>query len=505
MIKHARTVWALLTAAALAATTLSCGREEAGAPTMEFALSGNPDTLDPHRTTGTLTFQTTRSFYDTLVEPDRSGDLVPALAESWDISEDGLTWTFSLRDGVRFHNGEPLTSSDVRATFERLTDPATASPSAGEFAAITEIETPDEATVILRLSEPTAPLLASIASGWGAILPASLVEQDHDFGNEPVGTGPFRFVEWVPDSRIVMERNDDYWMEGHPRIGGVVINIIPESAVQLQGLLTGELHAVDMVNQQDLETLREDDDVYVQTDLSALVMVLAMNNERAPMNDVRFRQAVAHAIAKQSTMDIAYGGGEVVGTFMDVSDPYYVDLTDVYPYDPARSREILAEIGGSPTEPLVMSLPENYQPHVRAGEMYEAMLEEVGIPVELRLVDWSTWLNEVYRGSNYDMTVIGHTGKLDPDGRLRRYGTGETYVHWDNAEAAALIDEARRTVDPGRRRDLYSLVLEMMAREVPHVYVGTSYRYLAMRRTVSGLHQDAKLDTFDFRYVEIDE
>jgi peptide/nickel transport system substrate-binding protein len=421
------------------------------------------------------------------------------------VSEDGLTWTFTLRDDVVFHNGEELTSSDVKATFGRLVDPETASPKASEFEAIEAIDTPDESTVVLRLSTPTAPLLASIASGWGAILPESLIESGHDFGSKPVGTGPFTFVEWVRDSRIVMERNDDYWMEGHPNVGGVVINIIPEDAVQIQGLLTGQLHAIDSVNQQDLELLESDENVYVRQDLSALVMVLAMNNAREPMSNLQFRRAVAHAIDKQSVMDIAYGGGEIVGTFMDVSDPYYVDFTDLYSYDPDRARTVLEAGGVEIDEPLVMALPENFEPHVRAGEMYQEMLEEVGIDVELQVVDWSTWLNDVYRGGNYDFTVIGHTGKLDPDGRLAGYGTGESYVHWENEEAAQAIRKARRVVDPAERKELYGRALELMAREVPHVYVGTSYRYVAMRSNVSGFHQDAKLDTFDFRYVEIGE
>jgi len=496
---------AMLVVATLAGAT---GIEETGGQeeVLRFGLSGNPDTLDPHTTSGTLTFQTIRSFYDTLVEPDRSGQLVPALAETWDISDDGLVWTFTLREGVTFHNGAPLTSADVKATFERLVDPAIASPKAPEFAAIEAIETPDASTVVFRLSEPSVPMLASMASGWGAILPASLIDSGHDFASEPVGTGPFIFVEWVRDSRIVMEKYDEYWMEGHPRVDGVVINIIPEDAVQVQGLLGGELHAIDSVNSQDLPMLESNPEVYVRKDLSALVMVLAMNTARAPLGTLAFRQAVNYAIDKQAVMDIAYGGGEPVGTFMDVGDPYYVDYTDLYPYDPTRAREALEASGVELDEPLVMALPEIYEAHVRAGEMYQEMLEDVGIDVELRLVDWSTWINDVYVGGAYDFTVIGHTGKLDPDGRLDGYGKpGENYVTWENEEAARAIDEARRVADPNRRRELYARALELMAREVPHVYVGTSYRYAAMRSNVSGFHQDAKLDTFDFRYVEIGE
>ncbi len=155
----------------------------AQAKTLNFALAGNPDTLDPHKTSGTLTFQTIKSVYDTLAEPDMSGKLVPALAESWQVSEDALTWTFFLRKGVVFHNGDKLTAHDVKATFDRIMDKATASPKAKEFGAITAIEAPDDFTVVLKLKEPSSPLLATLASGWGAILPKSLIDAGHDFGN----------------------------------------------------------------------------------------------------------------------------------------------------------------------------------------------------------------------------------------------------------------------------------------------------------------------------------
>jgi peptide/nickel transport system substrate-binding protein len=498
------TVILLVTAAG--AAVFAGGQQEAARARQEldFGLSGNPDTLDPHATSGTLTFQVIRSFYDTLVEPNREGVLVPALAESWDVSDDAMTWTFTIRDGVVFHNGDELSSEDVKATFERIMSEETASPKASEFTAIEEIRTPDDLTVVLELSQPAAPLLASMASGWGAILPASLIESGHDFATQPVGTGPFEFVEWIPDSRIVMEKFADYWVSGAPSLEKVTINIIPENSVQVQALVSGELDAIDSINPQDLPMLEANASVAVQQDLSALVMVLAMNTEREPMSRLAVRQAVNRAIDKQVVMDVAYGGGETVGTFMDVTDPFYVDFTALYSYDPAKAEELLAESSYDPSEPLVMALPEVFEAHVRAGEMYQEMLEDVGFNVELRLVDWSTWINDVFRGGNYDFTVIGHTGKLDPHGRLGGYGTKDSYVKWVNEEAASLIEEARQTVEFEDRKALYDRVLEIMAREVPQAYVGTSYRYLARRSNVVGLHQDPKLDTFDFRYVEIE-
>lgn len=479
------------------------GQTEVHGKVLQFALSGSPDTLDPQKTSGTLTFQVDRSIYDTLVEPNENGRIVPALAESWQISPDDLTWTFHLRHGVHFHNGQLLTSKDVKATIERELDPKTASPKASDFSAISSIDTPDEYTAVFHLSEPFAPLLASLASGWGAILPASLIAAGHDFDNKPVGTGPFMLDRWVRDNRIVLTRNPDYWMKGHPTLDGVNMNIITEHAVQIQGLLSGQIDVDYLLNKEDIPQIEQNPQTTYKSVLTSLVCVLAMNNARPPFDNLKVRQAINYAIDKKAALDAAYGGGKVVGTFMDYSDPYYVDYTDLYPYNPDKAKELLASSGADLSRPLNLALPQNYEPHVKAGEIYQQMLSKVGLNVKIRLVDWPTWLSSVYKGGNYDMTVIGHTGKLDPNGRLVNFGTGNSYVHWKNSTAADLIAKGRETIGFEKRKPIYAQVLKIMAEQVPMVFVGTPYRYIGLRKNVSGFRIDPKLDTFDFRYTEL--
>lgn len=515
---HSSKTWkrigvALLFALLAAAMTWAAGEKEpssaesksaaaAKPTTVVIAMAGNPDTLDPHTTSGTLTFQTINSIYDNLVEPNKEGKLVPALAESWEVSDDKLTWTFDLRSGVTFHNGTPFTSADVKATFERIVDPDIASPKATEFAAIEEIRTPDDSTVVFRLSEPYAPLLASMASGWGAILPKSLIDSGHDFGSKPVGTGPFVMKEWIRDNKVVLEKNEDYWMEGHPIIDRVEMQIIPEQSVQVQGLLAGQVDLIYTVGETDIPLIKNDPNTVLEQSMSSLVMVMAINCDREYLDNLKLRQALNHAIDKQTVLDIAYGGGKPVGTFMDITDPYYIDTTDMYPYDPDKARQMIDEIGLPDDAVFEMALPQNYAPHVKAGELYQEMLTQVGLNVEIKLVDWSTWISDVYQGGKYDFTVIGHTGKLDPDGRLGGYGTDATYVNWVNERAAELIERAKKVVDFQERKKLYSEALTIMAREVPFVFVGTSYRYIGRQEDVTGFYLTPKLDTFEFRYVE---
>lgn len=468
---------------------------------LNFALSGNPDTLDPQATSGTLTFQVDKSIYDTLTEPDEKGVIVPALAKSWDVSKNSLVWTFHLRKGVKFHNGDILTSADVKATFERITDEKTGSPNKKAFDVITSIKTPDDLTVIFTLSKPYAPFLASLSSGWGAILPKSLIDSGHDFSSEPVGTGPYKMTEWVRDSKIVLDKNKDYWMKGLPSINQINMNIIPESSVQIQGLLSGQLDIVYMVGNDDIPLLKKSPDITLSRNLTSLIMVMAINCSRPPFNNLKVRQALNYAIDKQKVLDTAYNGGKVIGTFMDYGNAYYKDFTGLYPYDPEKAKQLLAEAGVGKDTVIKMYLPQNYPPHVKAGEMYQEMLSKVGLNVKIQMVDWSTWISDVYRKSNYDLTVIGHTGKLDPNGTLSGYGNGK-YVKWYNKEAATLIKKAAETMGYKNRKGIYDKALGIMAKDVPFVFVGSSYRTTGVRKNVTGFRMTPNLDTFDFRWTE---
>ncbi len=497
-----RTAW--ITAALLAALLcLPAATLLAKDKALNFALSGNPDTLDPHKTAGTLTFQTLKSIYDTLVEADQKEKIVPALAQSWTVSPDALTWTFKLRAGVLFHNGEGLTAKDVKATFERAKAKETASPKASEFAAIASIAAPDDATVVFTLSKPYAPFLGVLASGWSAILPKSLIDSGNDFATKPVGTGPFALKEFTRDSRIVLVKNASYWMKGLPKLDQVVMNIIPERAVQVQGLMSGAIDAVEFVDTEDIKLLQASADVQVDKSLSALILVMAMNCTNPILSNVKVRQAVNYAIDKQAVIDIAYGGGKVIGTFMDAGNAYYQDFTGLYPYNPDKARALLKEAAIPADASFEMVLPSNYDMHVKAGQLYQEMLTKVGLNVKIKLVDWPTWLSDAYTNAKYDFTVVGHTGKLDPDGTLANYGNKNRYVRWDNPECLGLISKAAGVADFAARKKLYDQALEIMAREVPFVYLGTSFRYKAFRKNVSEYRMTPKLDTFDFRWTEV--
>jgi len=466
-----------------------------------FALSGGPDTLDPQATSATLAFQVNKSLYDTLVEPDDEGKIVPALAESWTASADALTWTFKLRSGVRFHHGKILDAGDVKATLERILDPATRSPKRGDFGAIRSIEVVDPLTVRILLAARFAPFLANLAHGWGAILPADLIARRHDFAIRPVGTGPFTVAEWQRDSFIRLARFDGYWVRGQPRLREVLIRFVPERAIKVAGLLSGEYDAADIIDPLDLPRVRAHPNISVIRQVTSLIVVLAVNNSRPALRDVRVRRALWHAIDRRQVLRTAYGDESVLSAvFMDVTSPYYVEVPDPYPFDPERARRLLADAGYGAGLTLDLALPQPYQQHIDAGLLIQGMLARAGITARVRVVEWGFWLSRVFRGGEFDLTVIGHTGKLDPDGRLAGYGDpAANYVKYENQKVEDLILAGRITTGPDLRRRIYATALKMMTDDAAMVFLGTPVLYAATQGSVREFRQLYAIDTYDFR------
>lgn len=496
--------WSVAVAIALAAGVLT-----AGAPVgaqlprdrLAFALSGGPDTLDPHGTAATLAFMVMKSLYDTLIEPDDEGKLVPALAESWTVSPDGLTWTFKVRSGVRFHHGKTLDAGDVKATLERILDPATRSPRRLQIGPIRSVEPVDAQTVRIVLTERFAPLLAALAEGWGAILPADLIARKHDFGTRPVGTGPFTLAELQRDSFVRLQRFDGYWIRGQPRLREVLIRFVPERAVKVAGLLSGEFDVVDAVDPDDLPRVRANPDVRIITQVTSLVNVVAINNSRGPLRDVRVRRALWHALDRRQVLRTAYGPESVPSAvFMDVTSPFWVDVGDPYPFDLDRARRLLSEAGYGSGLTLDLALPQPFPAHIEAGQLVQAMLARVGITARTRVVEFGFWLSRIFGGGEYDLTIIGHTGKLDPEGRLTGWGDpARNYIKYENQKVADLIHAGRITASPELRRRIYAEALKMMTEDAMFVILGTPVRYVGTHRNVRDFRQLYAIDTYDFR------
>lgn len=308
------------------------------------------------------------------------------------------------------------------------------------------------------------------------------------------------------DSFLRLRRVDGYFLRGEPRLDSVEFRFVSDSAVKMAGLLAGEFDVVDAVSPLDIPRLIRDPRVVVQAESSATVIVVAVNNARPPFTDVRVRRALWHAIDRRAVLTTAYGPGAVpVAVFMDARSPYYVEMGDPYPYDPERARRLLAEAGYPRGFSTDLTLPQPYEAHVKAGELVQAMLAQVGIQARIRVVEWGVWLSRIYGGRDFDLTIIGHTGKLDPDGRLAGFGDPRAptnYVNYANPRVAALIDAGRRTLRSDLRKRIYAEALRLMTEDAMMVFLGDPDLRMAMRRGVRHVRMMYAIDTYDLRRAE---
>lgn len=433
---------------------------------LNMALSVDPDGLDPHRTTAASTFQITNNLYDTLIKVTPEGEFEPGLAESWEISEDGLTITFTLREGISFHNGREMTAEDVEFSFQRLMDEE--SPRAGDYANIKEINVVDESTIEFVTENLNAALLSDFAYPWTAIVAEEAVE---NLRNEPVGTGPFKLAKWIPQQQLVLTKNEDHY---DPAILETInFKMMPDATSQVSALQAGELDIIGVTG--DLVSQFEGQDAFTILENEAnSIQLMAMNLENEALADERVRQAINYAVDKQALIETVWWGyGQQIGSHYPPILKEYAGTNDVITHDPEKAEELLAEAGYSDGLELDMYLPASYQAYVDAGQIIADELGKVGITLNIEIVEWATWLSDVYTDREYDLTVVGHTGRLDPYVLLSRYHTesGENYFNYSNERVDEILTLVQEELDDNARLTLYQEMQEILAKEVPAFYI----------------------------------
>jgi peptide/nickel transport system substrate-binding protein len=390
--------------------------------------------------------------YETMVRLEQDGSIAGLLAESWDVSDDALTYTFNLHDGVTFHNGEPMTADDVVFSINNVLTKDPAHPFATTLAPIASVEATDDTTVVITLSQPSANLLFFLTQGQGVVLEESAIGT---IENSPVGTGPFKFGSWTVGDSIVIEANGDYW--GTPALlEKVTFRYINDPNALNNAMLGDQLDILAGVSAPELLAGFETDDRFeVQTGETYGEIVLSLNGRRAPFDDIRVRQAVTHAINRQDIVDLAYSGyGTVIGTFSTPLDPWYKDLTGVYPFDPDKARDLLADAGVTDVTLEMVLPPISYA--ARSGEIITSQLADVGITVNITNVEWGVWLEDVFTSYYFDMSIVSHVEPLD----LAQYGNAEYYWGNDSPDVAPLLVQADAEPDPDVRNALYGQVLD---------------------------------------------
>ncbi len=435
--------------------------------TLVAAIGGDPDQLDPHTTTSSFAFTVLENVYDTLVQPGDDLTMEPALAESWDVSDDLLTWTFNLRDGVRFHDGSELTADDVVASLERIAEEG---ENAWRLEMIDAYNVVDDLTVELELNRVAPNLLEQIGAFKGlAIAPASAIEAG-TLGDEPVGTGPFSYVSFTPGDNVVLERFDDYW-GGTPSLAGIEFRVIPDQGVKLTNLETGEVDWIDSVAPEQIPALETSDDVVLGQVAGLDYHYMALNNARAPFDDERVRQAIAYAIDIDTLTEAAqFDAATPNETAIPPTSFWYHEYAP-YGHDPARAEELLDDAGVSDLT-IDLMVSSDFPETVTAAQVLESQLGEVGITVEIRTEDFSTWLDDQGEGE-FDAFVLSWIGNIDPDDfyYAQHHSEGGFNFHgFADAEVDQLLDDARIEVDEDARKALYDQAAERIVDLGSYIY-----------------------------------
>lgn len=455
---------------------------------LRVGVQGDPTELDPHLTVLAAAGIVVGLVYEGLVEVDPELVPQPALAESWEISDDGRTYTFALRQGVTFHNGRPFVASDVVYSFERVQNPETASPSASYVGGIATIETPDDATVVITLASPDASFLTKLAF-WGvSIVPQEEVERTGDLTQAMVGTGPFTFTEYVPNTRVVLGRNENYWQQGKPYLDGVELNIIPEDTSRTTALVSATVDLIEQVPHKDIAILEADDAIVLAGKRTTNLRWLTFNTRKPPFDQVDFRQAVAKAMDREAIIDAAvFGYGEpLIGLYPEAFWAGYEG--EIPPPDIEGAKALLAGL----------SLPEDFRPRLLTWSQYgflsstsvvvQEQLRQIGIEAEIDAQENAIYIENYFSG-NFDIAVMGASGYMDPNEYLEQSFTTEgvnNAAGYSNPELDALLEQALLETDRDARAEMYQRAQQMIIDDAPWISLYTSDTYEGLRSNVRG-------------------
>jgi peptide/nickel transport system substrate-binding protein len=421
------------------------------------------------------------------------GAVNPGLAESWDISEDGTVYTFTLRSGVTFHDGAAMTAEDVVFTLDRARAEGSTNAQPALFANIVSVEATDDTTVVVTLDGPDGAFLFDMAWGDAVIVDPASAETN---ATNPVGTGPFRFVEWVQGDRVELARNEAYW--GEPvALEAATFRFISDPNAAFAALMAGDVDAFpNFPAPETLAQFEADPRFTVIVGSTEGETILAMNNAQAPLDDIRVRQAISHAINRQDIIDGAmFGYGTPIGTHFAPHNPDYVDLTANSAYDPEAARALLAEAAPDGLT-LRMALPPPSYAR-RGGEIIAAQLREVGIETEITNLEWAQWLEQVFRGHDFDLTIVSHTEPMD----IGIYARPDYYFQYARPEFVALNDTLATTSDPVERSSLLSEMQQIIAADYVNGYLFQLAKTGVADARIEGLWENSPTQANDLTAV----
>jgi peptide/nickel transport system substrate-binding protein len=454
---------AALAAFALAASAASAA--SAQETDLTIAIQLEPPHLDPtSAAAGAIDSVLYANVFEGLTRFTETGEVVPALAQSWEVSEDGLTYTFTLRSGVTFHDGTGFDAEDVVFTLDRARGEGSTNAQKALYEGIESVTAIGPETVAITLTEPDGNLLFNLA--WGdAVMVAP--ESIDAIKQTPVGTGPFMFRDWVQGDSITLVAYEGYWGET-PALTEATFKFISDPTAAFAAMMAQDIDAfAGFPAPENIPQFQSDPRFQVLLGTTEGETILAMNNARAPLDDPRVRAAIAHAIDRQAIIDGAmFGQGTPIGSHFAPHHPDYTDLTATSAHDPEAARQLLEEAGIAEGLSLSLKLPPPSYAR-RGGEILAAQLRAVGIAVEITNVEWAQWLEEVFRGKDFDLTIVSHTEPLD----IGIYARKDYYFGYDSPEFREIMARFTASADAAERSDLLKQAQQRIAEDHVNGYL----------------------------------
>ncbi len=442
------------------------------------------DSLDPHKAVAAGTKEVMFNVFEGLVKVSSDGSLIPAVAEKYTISEDGRTYTFTIREGITFHNGDAVTADDVLYSIERCAAASeTGIVQVAALSAVESMEAADERTVVITLTEPNNEFLVYLTL---AVLPADYTEQD----TKPVGTGPFKFISRAAQDSIVMEKNEAYW--GTPaKLDKVTFKICENADSIIMSLQSGAVDLFAHLTSTQISQLGSE--FQVVEGAMNLVQALYLNHAEKPFDDPRVCKALCYAVDKQQIFDLAFDGyGFPIGSSVYPSFGKYFeeDLVDYYTPDVEKAKALLSEAGYPDGFSMTITVPSNYQPHIDTAQVLSEQLKAIGVTAEIQLVEWGTWLSDVYAGRQFQSTITGLTAStMTARYLLERFTTGHAnnFVNYSNPEYDELFVKAQATMDDAEQTAVYKEMLTHLTENAVNVYIQDLADLIAVRQGLTGL------------------
>jgi peptide/nickel transport system substrate-binding protein len=492
---------AVLLCALMAASALSlalASPAHAARGDLKIGMSIEPAGLDPTIAAPVAIGQVTwQNIFEGLVRLTEKGEIKPQLAKSWTISPDGLTYSFTLQPGVTFSNGEAFSSETAKFTLDRARGDSSVNPQKRFFAAIDSIETPDATTLVLHLKEPAGNLLYHLT--WPAAVMVEPKSADTD-KTDPVGTGPFILKSWTKGDRLELTARKDYWdKDKKVALSDITFRFINDPQAQVAALKGGDVDAFPELGAPELfDGFKDDKKFIAYAGNTELKVVAGMNNTRPPFNDKRVRQALMMAVDRSTLIEGAWSGlGTPIGSHYTPNDPGYVDETGKLAYDPEKAKALLKEAGYGNGLTFSIKAPQmSYA--TRTSEVLQAMLTDVGVTMNIVPTEFpAKWLPEVFKGHDFDMTIVAHAEPMDID----IYSRPDYYFGYKNPAFNDTIATAEKTTDDTKRAELYGAAQAMLAEDVPALYLYVLPKLGIWDARLEGLWKDEPIPSNDLTEV----